>query len=102
MQAVRFQNNQTGGDVVAKMKAECLLMGVVEQTSSKDGKKYQHASLFFPEDGSFLNCGLDRNKPEMFPALKALGVSIPGYAEVAIRESKGIKFLDLVSFDKKK
>ena len=81
------------------MTAKCMLMGVEKQTSSKNGKEYAHAALFFPVDKTLLNCGIDPAKPEMYKALESLGMC-NGEAIIGIREMKGIKFLDLVEFKK--
>lgn len=85
---------------MAKLTANCMLMGVSKNTG-KDQTVYATAQLFFTDDKTMLPVGIDRKNPQLCADLEKLDM-VPGVATVAIREYKGSKFLDLVAFDRKK
>ena len=85
---------------MARLKSECVLMGV-QKNSGKDGKVYATATLYFPEDKSSMPIGLDHKNPTLLSQVEGLEMA-PGMATIGVREFKGTRYLDLVSFDRKK
>lgn len=92
-------NNQQGV-LMAKLVANCVLMGVAKNPG-KDGAVYSTAQLFFSDDNTSLPVGIDRKKPELVTELEKVKM-VEGMATIAIREFKGTKYLDLVAFQAKK
>lgn len=86
---------------MAKLSANCVLLGVSKQNGKDPGVVYSTATLWFSDDGSSLPVGIDRKKPELLAQLEGLKM-VEGSATIAIREYKGTKFLDLVGFERKK
>lgn len=85
---------------MAKLTANCMMMGVAKNTG-KDGTVYATAQLFFTDDKTMMPVGIDRKNTQLAAELEKMDM-VSGLATVAIREYKGNKFLDLVAFERKK
>jgi hypothetical protein len=95
------QFNLPEGDYeMARLKADCVLMGVQKNTG-KDQKVYATATLYFPDDKSSMPIGLDHKNPTLLAQTEGLEM-VTGTATIGVREYKGTRYLDLVAFERKK
>ena len=93
-------NLPEGDYEMARLKADCMLMGVQKNTG-KDGKVYATATLYFNEDKSSMPIGLDNKNHALLAQLEPLEM-VPGLATIGVREFKGTRYLDLMAFERKK
>ena len=85
---------------MARLKADCILMGV-QKTTGKDSKVYSTATLYFPDDKSSMPIGIDHKNPTLLSQLESLEM-VTGMATIGVREFKGTRYLDLLAFERKK
>lgn len=97
--AKRF-NLPEGDYEMARLKAECVLMGV-QKNVGKDQKIYSTATLYFPDDKSSMPIGLDHKNPNLLAQVEGFEM-VAGMATIGVREFKGTRYLDLVAFERKK
>lgn len=98
--AAKHFNLPEGDYEMARLKADCILMGVQKQ-NGKDGKVYSTATLYFPDDKSSMPIGVDNKNPALLAQVEGLEM-VTGMATIGVREFKGARYLDLVAFDRKK
>jgi len=99
IKAKKFNLSQ-GDYEMAKLKADCILMGVQKNTG-KDQKVYSTATLYFPDDKSSMPIGLDHKNPTLLAQVESLEM-VKGTATIGVREFKGTRYLDLVAFERVK
>lgn len=96
IKAKRF-NLPEGDYEMARLKSECVLMGVAKN-QGKDGKTYATATLFFPDDKTSMPIGLDSKNAALLAQVENLTMT-EGMATIGVREFKGMRYLDMTAFE---
>lgn len=82
---------------MAKLTANCVVMGV-KSRPSQDGKRiFRNAVLYFEEDTTTLEASISDEHEPLYKQMEANRMK-PAQVTVNLREYKGQRFLDVIAY----